>query len=185
MSAELSQKEPRSNPSHEKASPAVPTSRNVAPNRQPSEPSTEGLAPDRGCDVAETVRSASKEQLREGGEGRQKVGGLVYKGQRREGLRPRYIKGVATSSSRREIEHEVMKERQLKRQRQGGGDSGEEVFVTRAYSKRLQERAAFEKAQAEKELKEALENPAKKKDLTAFHRYLLEKNLSSRSLGSS
>lgn len=108
---------------------------------------------------------------------RRPIGGLVSLGSYTKGARPqhasRYISSLIQTSTRRELEHELVNERQLKREMAEDPQKNQEVFVTGAYKKRLLERQEFEKKLMEQDIKDAINDPRKKKDLTAFHHYML------------
>ncbi|XP_055388769.1 nuclear speckle splicing regulatory protein 1-like [Condylostylus longicornis] len=116
----------------------------------------------------------------------EKEAGLVYKGGGKDLPPPRYVGALAERATKREMELEIVKERLLKRQREEEGESevkDEEVFVTGAYKKRLEERQAYEQKMVEKDLQDALNDPKKKKNLMAFHSHMLSSGMASRSKG--
>lgn len=113
-----------------------------------------------------------------------KTAGLVslgrFKQERSKGDAPtsRYISRLLQKSTHREMEQEIIKTRQLKKE---ASPAEEDVFVTRAYRKRLEERKKFEEEMLKKDLQDAVNDPRKKKDLSSFHHFMLSTGLASRS----
>lgn len=98
-----------------------------------------------------------------------------------EGAQPRFISKLLVQAQRRQIEREIIKERQLQKDREREGETETEVFVTSAYKARLEER---KKIQLELERQEAIDAARaadKQKDLTSFHAYLLKSGAATRS----
>jgi hypothetical protein len=114
-----------------------------------------------------------------------KTSGLIYSGVSEKGKNqtkskePRYIQNLLRNATRREMELEIVQERQLKRESSELKDT-KEIFVTSAYKKRLEERKKFEEELMLQDLKDAVNDPCKKKDLTSFHQYMLSSGLAAR-----
>eukprot|EP00918_Siedleckia_nematoides_P039858 GHVU01086605.1.p1 GENE.GHVU01086605.1~~GHVU01086605.1.p1 ORF type:complete len:259 (+),score=70.67 GHVU01086605.1:487-1263(+) len=98
--------------------------------------------------------------------------GLVYVPTAESKKRPRYIKALLDRADHRELEQEIIQERILKKEREAEGDeyADKEEFVTGGYKRELERRAKYQE-----EVERAEEREAKKpKQLTSFHRQLLE-----------
>ena len=108
------------------------------------------------------------------------LGAYKEKGCKQIKREPRYIGNLLRTAALRDMEMEIIEERQLKREMEDSGEQ-KEVFVTGAYKKRLEERKEYERKLMLQDLKDAVNEPTKKKDLTAFHQYMLSSGLAARS----
>ncbi|PFH33610.1 hypothetical protein BESB_078260 [Besnoitia besnoiti] len=91
----------------------------------------------------------------------------------------RFISKLVLSARRRELEREIIEERQLQKEREG--DKNDEVFVTSAYKQRLEERRLLALELEEQERRDRENAADKKADLSSFHAHLLRAGHASRS----
>ncbi|PHJ24457.1 nuclear speckle splicing regulatory protein 1 [Cystoisospora suis] len=89
-----------------------------------------------------------------------------------------FISKLVLSAKRRELEREIVEERQLKKEREG--TKNDEVFVTSAYKQRLEERRLLQLELEKQELRDQANSADKQEDLTSFHSHLLRSGHASR-----
>lgn len=89
-----------------------------------------------------------------------------------------FISKLVLSARRRELEREIVEERQLKKEREG--TKNDEVFVTSAYKRRLEERRLLQLELEKQELRDRAHSADKQTDLTSFHSHLLRSGHASR-----
>lgn len=93
----------------------------------------------------------------------------------------RYIGKFVVKAQRRQVEKEIIKERQMKKEREREGAVPEEVFVTSAYKARLEERRKIMEELERQDERDRQSAADKQKDLSSFHSYLLKSGASTRS----
>ncbi|KAL8431960.1 hypothetical protein Efla_002797 [Eimeria flavescens] len=94
---------------------------------------------------------------------------------------PRFIGKLLVQAQRRQIEREIIQERQLQKEREREGGAADEVFVTAAYRQRLEERRLIQQELEMREARDAARAADKQKDLSSFHAYLLRSGAATRS----
>ncbi|KAL8453001.1 hypothetical protein Emag_002087 [Eimeria magna] len=94
---------------------------------------------------------------------------------------PRFIGKLLVQAQRRQIEREIIQERQLQKEREREGAPADEVFVTGAYKQRLEERRRVQQELEMQEARDAARAPDKQTDLSSFHAYLLKSGAATRS----
>ncbi|OEH76810.1 uncharacterized protein LOC34622515 [Cyclospora cayetanensis] len=99
----------------------------------------------------------------------------------RRGPAARFIGKLLVQAQRRQLEREIIQERQVQKEREREGGAAEEVFVTAAYRARIEERLKVQQELERQEARDAARG--KQKDLSAFHAYLLKSGAATRSEG--
>lgn len=93
--------------------------------------------------------------------------------------KPKYIQQLLRASERREKERLAREERKQKMEREAEGDKfkDEEVFVTGAYRKQMEEMDKYKEEEARREVFEERMDVTKQKDLSGFYKHLLNDTL--------
>lgn len=93
----------------------------------------------------------------------------------------RFIGKLLVQAQRRQIEREIIQERQIQKEREKEGGTADEAFVTSAYRARLEERQRIQQELELQEARDAARAADKQKDLSSFHAYLLKSGAATRS----
>ncbi|CEM24009.1 unnamed protein product [Vitrella brassicaformis CCMP3155] len=103
-------------------------------------------------------------------------------GKKKAKPKSRYIESLQRVSQRRQMEQEIIEERNLKREQERDAElyADKDKFITSAYKKKLEERRQLERELAMQDARDTHNEVTKKENLTDFHSHLLKHNLASR-----